>query len=147
MITLREVDKYNYEACIDLELEPEQMSNLTTNAISIAQSKFELHFRPRAIYKDNEVIGFLVYCHEDNPEDLELYWLFRFMFDRRHQRRGYASAALRLVVDEVRALGGTRLQTMHKPNNANASSAYRKFGFREIGVLDDGDVHLELRLD
>lgn len=147
MITLREVDRDNYEACIALELEPGQKGNLTTNAISIAQSKFELHFRPRAIYKDNEVVGFLVYCHEDDPEDLELYWLFRFMFDRRHQNHGYASTALQLLVNEVRALGGRRLHTMHKPNNVHAASAYKKFGFSDIGFLDDGDVHLELWLD
>jgi len=144
MITLQEVNKDNYEDCIDLELEPSQLGNLTPNAISIAQSKFETHFRTRAICKENEVIGFLTYCHEDEPENFELYWLFRFMFDKAHQGKGYAQKALQLLVDEVRDLGGKKLQTMHKPNNIHAGSAYRNFGFREIGVLDDGDIHLEI---
>lgn len=144
MIKLEEVNKCNYEYCIYLELEPSQKGNLTPNSISIAQSKFETRFRTRAICKDDEVIGFLAYCHEDEPEDLEHYWLFRFMFDKAHQGKGYASEALQLLIDEVRALGGKRLQTMHKPRNVNAGSAYKKFGFREIGVLDDGDIHLEI---
>ena len=144
MITLEEVSKNNYEDCIFLELEPSQIGNLTPNSISIAQSKFETHFRTRAIYKNDEVIGFLTYCHEDDPEALELYWLFRFMFGKESQGKGYASKALQLLIDEVRELGGKRLQTMHKPSNVNAGSAYREFGFEEIGVLDDGDIHLEI---
>lgn len=144
MIRLEEVHKDNYEDCIYLELESDQMGNLTPNSISIAQSKFETHFRIRAIYKDDEVIGFLTYCQEDEPEDPELYWLFRFMFDKAHQGKGHASKALQLLMDEVSELGGKRLQTMHKPANVNAESAYMKFGFTKIGVLDDGDIHLEI---
>lgn len=144
MIELRELSIDNYEDCIALELESEQLGNLTPNAISIAQSKFETHYRKRAIYKDNVVIGFLTYCHEDDPEDLEDFWLFRFMFDKAHQGKGYASKALQLLVDEIRILGGKRLQTMHKPSNVNARSACKKFGFSEIGILDDGDIHLEI---
>jgi len=146
MISLKELSVHNYQDCIDLELEPSQVGNLTSNAISIAQSKYESHFRPRAICKNDEVVGFLVYCHEDEPVDLELYWLFRFMFDSKHQGKGYAASALELLTAEVRALGGKKLLTMHKPSNLNARSAYRKFGFKEIGVLDDGDILLEIRV-
>lgn len=146
MITLKEVDKFNYEACFTLELEPNQIGNLTSNAISIAQSKYESHYRTRAIYRNDDVIGFLVYCHDDDPEDLNLYWLFRFMIDKKHQNKGYAAVVLQLLVEEVSALGGERIFTMHKPSNINAGSAYRKFGFKEIGVLDDGDILLELQV-
>jgi len=146
MISLQEVDRENYEDCLTLELEPCQKGNLTSNAVSIAQSKFETHFRIRAICKQGEVIGFLAYCRDDEPGVVDLYWLFRFMFDKAHQGKGYAQEALTLLVDEIKELGGKRLQTMHKPGNSNAGSAYRKFGFKEIGVLDDGDIHLEIRL-
>lgn len=144
MIRLEEVTKNNYEDCIYLELEPHQMGYLTPNSISIAQSKFEVHYRTRAIYNDDEVIGFLTYRQEDEPENLDQYRLFRFMFDKAHQGKGYASTALQLLMDEVRGLGGKRLQTMYKPGNVNAESAYTKFGFRKIGVLDDGYTHLEI---
>ncbi len=147
MIRLEELTIHNYKDCINLELEPGQVRNLTTNAISIAQSKYETHYQTRAIYKHEEVIGFLVFCQEDDPEESELYWLFRFMLDKAHQGKGYASSVLGLVVGEVRALGGKRLHTMHKPSNTNAASAYRKYGFKEIGVLDDGDILLEILVD
>jgi len=146
MIKLKELNKENYLACILLELHPGQVDNLASNAISIAQSKFEKHYRTRAIYKENEVIGFLAFCHEDDPEDLELYWLFRFMIDKRFQGKGYSSEALKLLADEVKALGGKKLQTMYRPKNIQAAKAYKAFGFKEIGVLDDGDIHLELEV-
>lgn len=146
MIRLEEVNKTNYLDCIRLELFPGQERFLASNAVTIAESKFEQHYQTRAIYDDDTIIGFLAYCHEDDPEDLELYWLFRFMIDKGRQGGGAASEALKLLVQEVRSLGGTRLCTMHTPENVYAASAYRKFGFAEVGVLDDGDIHLEVAL-
>ena len=144
MITLEKVSKSNYLDCIRLELFPGQEQFLASNAVSIAQSRFEPHYQTRAICEDDKVVGFLAYCHEDDPEDLELYWLFRFMIDKNNQGRGIASDVLKLLVAEVRQLGGKRLCTMFKPGNTNADSAYKKFGFSEVGVLDDGDIHLEI---
>jgi len=146
MISLREVTKDNYLDCIHLKLDPEQQKFLAPNSVSIAQSKFISTHRTRAICKDNNVVGFLSFTHEDDPEDLELFWLFRFMIDKEFQAQGISQQVLKLLVEEVKALGGKRLQTMHSPTNMNASSAYKKFGFTEIGVLDDGDIHLELPL-
>lgn len=131
MISLQEVTRDNY---------------LASNAVTIAQSKFEPHYRLKAIYKDHKVIGMLAFCHEDEPEDLELYWLFRLMLDKQYQGQGLAAQILNLVLQEIRALEGKRLQTMHKPSNRAANSAYRKFGFQEIGVLEDGDIHLEIQV-
>lgn len=145
-IALKDVDQHNYLDCIRLSLLPEQQDNLASNAITIAQSKFEPHYRLKAICLNQKVIGMLAFCHEDEPEDFELFWLFRFMIDARHQNQGYGCRVLALLVDEVRALGGKHLRTMHKPANRQASRVYQAFGFREIGTLDDGDTLLTLEL-
>ncbi|WP_461538626.1 GNAT family N-acetyltransferase [Spongorhabdus nitratireducens] len=144
MIELREVDKNNYLDCLRLRLWPDQEHNLAPNGDTIAQGCFEPHHRVRAIYRDNKVVGLLSFCHEDEPEDLELYWLFRFMVDKSCQGQGVGSTVLELLAEEVRSLGGKRLRTMHKPSNTVAGKAYRNFGFREIGELDDGDTLLEM---
>ncbi len=68
------------------------------------------------------------------------------MIDKEHQGKGFSFEALTILVEEVKVLGGKRLQTMHKPTNKNAASAYKKIGFKNIGILDDGDSHLELKL-
>lgn len=146
MIELKEVVKENWVDCINLSLRPEQVGNLASNSDTIAQSKFETHHRVRAIYCENKVIGLLSYCHETDPVDLELFCIFRFMIDKDHQGKGYGSQALALVAEEIKAAGGKRIQTMHKPKNKAAAKSYRNFGFKEIGVLDDGDIHLEIKL-
>ena len=147
MIKIKPVDKNNWKACVKLSLLPEQQSNLAPNAYTIAESKFEAHHHVRAIYNDNEVVGMLSYCYEDDPVDTELYWLFRFMFDKNHQGKGFASKAIDLVVEEVLLLGGQCLRTMCKPTNKVAAKVYQGFGFKQIGNLDDGDVLFEMKLD
>ncbi|MGI9281906.1 MAG: GNAT family N-acetyltransferase [Endozoicomonas sp.] len=146
MVELREVDKDNYLDCLRLRLLPEQQHFLAPNGDTIAQSKFEPHHRVRAIYNHDKVVGLLSYCHEDEPEDLELYWLFRFMIDKSYQGQGIGSKALEQLVEEVKVLNGKQLRTMHKPSNLEAAKVYKKFGFSEIGELDDGDTLLELNI-
>ncbi len=77
MITLREVTKENYLDCIHLQLKPDQENNLASNAISIAQSKYEKRYQTRAIYNDEKVVGFLTYCHKNTPGETGIYLLFR----------------------------------------------------------------------
>ncbi|MCB1204501.1 MAG: GNAT family N-acetyltransferase [Verrucomicrobiae bacterium] len=147
MITLRPVDRENWVACSRLSLGEGQEGLVASNLATIAQSRFEPHFHLRAIYHEDSLVGMLAYCHEDDPEDLELYWIFRLMVDGVCQGKGYGSAAVKAAVDEMEGLGATRVRTMHKPENAVASSLYGKLGFERTGeVLDDGDIVLELNL-
>ncbi len=89
----------------------------------------------------------MAFCHENDPEDCELYWLFRLMIDKSHQGNGFGLSALRLAIEEMGALGATRIRTMHKPTNEIASSLYGKLGFELTGeILDDGDIVRELVL-
>lgn len=112
--------------------------------MSIAESKFETHYRPRVIYADGEVVGFLMYCVETDPPNPELYWLFRLMIDVQNQGQGYGTIAIKLAISEMKTLGAKRIRTMHKPENQVAGKLYRSLGFQEIGMLEDGDVELEL---
>ena len=141
MIHLEEVDRKNWVACAELELESEQEKFLASNVYTIAQRQFEPIHRLRAIYDGETLVGLLAFCHEDEPEDLELFWLFRFMIDRNHQNRGHGTAALRLLTEEVRQLGGKRLRTMHHPDNHVAKRTYKNFGFKEIGFLDNEPLY------
>ena len=121
MISLRELTKENYLDCIRLNLHPDQEENLASNAITIAQSRFETDYRLKVIYEQETVIGLLAFCHEDEPLDYSIYWLFRFMIDKDHQNKGYGKQVLSLLVEEVKQLGGKTLLTMHKPTNRQAS--------------------------
>lgn len=143
-VTLQDVTRENRVACIRLSLHPDQQGNLASNVETIAESKFKPHHQLRAIYRGDEVVGLLAYTVEDDPPDDELFWIFRLMVDKNHQRQGIAKAAMQLAIAEITALGGRRIQTMHKPTNHAAAALYRQLGFQEIGVLDDGDTLLEM---
>jgi diamine N-acetyltransferase len=145
-ISLKVVDRNNWVDCVKLSLLPEQEKFVAPNSDTIAESKFELHHRVRAVYNQSEVVGLISYCHEEDPVDLEEFWIFRFMIDKRSQGKGYGRQALELVIAEIVSLGGKTVKTMHKPNNIGASSLYRSLGFNATGYLDDGDVLLELSL-
>ncbi|MCB1090143.1 MAG: GNAT family N-acetyltransferase [Verrucomicrobiae bacterium] len=148
MITLRPVDRENWVACADLALGDGQEGLVASNLATIAQSKFEPHFRLRAIYDDESLVGMLAYCPEDEPENLELFWLFRLMIDVSHQGKGFGAAAVTLAIDEMWRLGARRIRTMHKPGNAIASSLYEILGFEPTGErLEDGDIVRELNLE
>lgn len=144
MVTLRDVTAENWRSCIGLSLHDHQVGYVASNVGTIAESKFNPHFHIRAIYADDLLVGMLAYCHEDDPEDLELYWIFRLMIDRHYQGNGYGIDAMRLAIDEIKKLGAKRVRTMHKPENSAAAAIYAKLGFRPAGTLDDGDCLLEL---
>ena len=146
MLTLKDVTVENWKDCIRLSLHEDQVGFVASNVATIAESKFNPHFHLRAIYSDEVLVGMLAFCHEDDPEDLELFWIFRLMIDCAHQRKGYGAKAMRLAIDEITRLGGRRVRTMHRPANITAAALYAKLGFRSKGHLDDGDCLLELVL-
>jgi len=146
MIRLDVLSADNWRACASLVLPPHQQQNVAPNVWSIAEAAFEPHYRPRAIYLNETIIGFLMYCAETDPPDPTLFWLFRFMLAPAYQASGHGAEALRLALAEMKAAGAARVRTMHKPGNLSAAKLYRRFGFSEIGRLDDGDIELELTL-
>ena len=146
MVTLQEVIRENWAACAVLSIHDHQRGYVASNLFTIAESKFEQHYQLRAILSGERVVGMLAYCHEDDPEDLDLYWIFRLLIGKDYQRQGYAAQAMRLALEEIRLSGATRVRTMHKPNNAAASALYTGLGFKPIGIHDDGDTLLEISL-
>ena len=146
MLTLKDVTAENWRNCIRLSLHENQVGFVASNVATIAESKFNLHVHLRAIYADDLLVGMLAFCHEDDPEDLELFWIFRLMIDSAHQAKGYGTNAMRLSINEITRLGVRRIKTMHKPANLTAAAIYAKLGFRPSGELDDGDCLLELEL-
>lgn len=144
MVELREVTRSNWLTCARLQPAPGQQEFVAPNVYSIAEWHFEPHYRPRAVCVGDEIVGFLMYCMENDPPDPRIYWLFRLMIAAEQQRKGYASGALRLAVEEMKTAGASRIRTMHKPENVAASRLYGRAGFVEVGRLEDGDIELEL---
>lgn len=69
MIYLVDINRDNFWECIELEVKDEQRDFVTSNAISIAQSKVQPECIPMAIYKDNTMVGFVMYCIDEDDKE------------------------------------------------------------------------------
>ncbi len=73
--------------------------------------------------------------------------LWRFMIAAPHQHRGYGGAALAQLIGHVRTLAGvTMFALSFVPADGDPRDFYARFGFRETGEVDDGEVVMELGL-
>jgi diamine N-acetyltransferase len=132
-VKIVELDAENWYECCELELTREQTKYMETNAISIAQSKFEASLKPFAIYFEEKVVGFLMY--NTVKEELDGYWVFRIMIDKNFQGRGIGKAATKLMISEMSKLPNVKkILVGYHPENKGAHHLYSSLGF-----IDNGD--------
>ncbi|MER9138009.1 GNAT family N-acetyltransferase [Mesorhizobium sp. M0830] len=127
-----------------LELAPEQMDFVASNADSLDEAETDEDAQPRVIMAGDRVVGFLMY---DAPRDDDEARIYRFMIDRASQGRGYGKAALREVLDEIIGLGHiSHVSICYEPDNEAARNLYRSAGFVEEGLDEDGEMIADLVL-
>jgi len=144
-VELRDVTADNWEAVADLELAPDQEDLVASNAYSLAQSRFDPDARPRVVYADGNVVGFLMYDVDRADDGSCEVSIYRFMIDRSRQGKGYGRAALAKALEEIRAIPGLRKTTIgYMPENPIAAPFYASFGFVEVGLDEDGEMIAEL---
>ncbi|MEH6943320.1 GNAT family N-acetyltransferase [Bacillus sp. JJ722] len=139
MITLKAVDKSNWEECAQLKPKPEQKTFIVSNLFSIAEQQFLDRFLSKAIYNDDVMIGFTMFGLD--PDDGN-YWVYRFMIDERFQGQGHGYNAILLVIDEIRKASDRSdiIMIGYKPDNELARMLYRKSGFKEEGISSWGEM-------
>ena len=143
VVTLREVTAETVRVVCALEVAPAQRGYVAPNAVSIAQAHFEPKAWFRAVYADEEPVGFVM-LHEDTEEPE--YFLWRFMIAAEHQGKGYGRRALDLVVEHVRSLPGARvLGSSFVPGEHGPEAFYLRYGFVATGEVE-GSEHV-IRLD
>ena len=143
MITLREITRDNYVTCLNLKVSKEQESFVAPNTWSLAQSKYETECIPLAIYKDDEMVGFLLYCIADFDNN---YWIYRLMIDEKYQRKGYAYQAMLKLLEIITAdKNHNKIYIDHHPDNIEANKLYSKLGFKktdEFAKVDDFNIFM-----
>ncbi len=146
-IALEDVTRENFEAVIALEVAASQRGYVADNLYSLAESSLHPTYRPRAIYCDGEVVGFLMYESFDHDDRPPAYNIFRLMIDRHHQGRGIGYGAMQCVLDEIRAQGPfERIAICYVATNQVARDFYASFGFQEAGMSEEtGEVIAEIR--
>lgn len=88
------------------------------------------------IENDDTIVG-VALVREFTDEPLG-YDLQQFMIDRNYQGRGYGSAALRLILDELRREARfDHVEVCVKKEDAEAIHLYEKLGFVDSGYIDE----------
>lgn len=131
-IRLQELSSENWYECCQLEISEEQKEYIDTNAISIAQSKFEVTLKPYAIICDGVIVGFLMY--NSVKEELDGYWIYRIMIDKKFQGKGIGRIASELMFFEMSKLPDVKkIVVGYHPDNLGAHNLYSKLGFINNG--------------
>ena len=143
MLIFNEVTADNFWDVIELSVAKEQMDFVTTNAVSIAQSKVQPECIPLAVYDDDTLLGFIMYCIDQDDGE---YWIYRMMIGEKYQSKGYGKAALQKLLEIIKQ-DKTRSKVflgVHK-ESTYAVKLYESSGFQFNGQVF-GSEHI-MRLD
>jgi diamine N-acetyltransferase len=135
-VELREITLETVRDICALEVAEDQRDFVAPNAVSIAEAHFEPEHWMRAIYADDEPVGFVL-AWEPAADPRGFLW--RFMVADGHQRRGIGRRAMELVIDHWREAGARGAHTSITPGNVGAQRLYESVGFRLTGELHDGE--------
>lgn len=140
-VELRRVTEENFQAVVKLEVLPEQAGFVAPNVRGIAETYVYPDAEPRAVYADDELVGFVLFHPIDKERPQDGHLIVRLMIDRRFQGRGLGRRALEAAVDWiVRERKVELIRLSVEPSNEQARGLYRSAGFVETGELDDGEV-------
>lgn len=128
-INFKEIDKSNYNICINLKVGDHQKDYVASNAISLVQAFYEEELYPIGIYNDEEMVGFILY---DYDKELDGWSFSRFMIDINHQNKGYGTKALEKFLEFFHnKYEEENLYTSVEIDNEVAMKLYEKYGFNK----------------
>jgi diamine N-acetyltransferase len=143
-ISLREITSQNIKEVLKLRVSKEQKKVYPrSNGYSIAEGHFPAdddRVWMRAIYAGEVPVGFLM---TSEAPDRGEYFLWRLMVDAKHQRKGYGSYAVKLLIKRIKASpNAKKLITSHLRGNGDAGHFYQKLGFKYTGQTLHGNDHV-----
>ncbi|MGB7604437.1 MAG: GNAT family N-acetyltransferase [Lutisporaceae bacterium] len=139
MISFKKITKENFWDCIELSVTQEQVDFVTSNAVSIAQSKVQSECIPLAVYDDEIMIGFIMYCIDEDDGE---YWIYRMMIDKNYQSKSYGKNTLEKLLEIIKKdkTHNKVYLGVHK-ESTYAVKLYKSFGFYFNGQVF-GNEHI-----
>ncbi|MDD1782888.1 GNAT family N-acetyltransferase [Enterovibrio sp. ZSDZ35] len=144
-IELRHINSDNFYEICQLEVAPNQLNHVDSNAISLAEANFMNFPWFRGIYFGNNPIGFILVNADTVSGKFELW---RFMLDKSHQSKGYGRIAVDLLkLALVKEFGISSLYTSVVAGPTSPKGFYLNCGFVLTGHWVEGrEVELCLSL-
>lgn len=138
MIKLVEVNEQNWSEVVSLRVEEEQKKFLDQPIGILARGYVyrSCNARVFGIAKDEQMVG--VARVKDMDEEPACYDLQQFMIDRRFQRKGYGTEALRMILSVLsEEMKYEQVEVCVDKGNAAALRMYQKNGFADTGYIDE----------
>jgi len=142
-----EIDRTNYNECIELIISDEQKKFVAPNIYSLVQSAYEPNFYPLGIYSEDKMVGFILY---DFDEDLNGWSMSRLMIDHSFQNQGLGMAALQKFLAFFKdKYPNELLYTSSETQNNVAIRLYENAGFKKLEIKEyevHGEHYKEIRM-
>lgn len=125
---LKPINQANYMDCIQLKVHESQEYFVANNAHSLLEAIYEEGIFVRAIYREDQMIGMVLYDY-----DLEIpgWSMSRFMIDCHYQGQGLGRQALEIFLDFFKnTYQVDRLYTSVSIENTAAKNLYQSAGFK-----------------
>ena len=146
-IEFKQIDRTNYNECIELTLNEEQKKFVASNMFSLVQTAYEPDLYPLGIYNCNKMVGFILY---DFDIELNGWSMSRFMIDVKYQNQGIGKMALQKFKEFfINKYGHIQLYTSAEVENQIAIALYEKLGFEKKEVFEYeacGRIYKEIRM-
>jgi len=146
-IEFKVIDRTNYNQCIELKTSEEQKRFVASNIFSLVQSAYEPNLYPLGVYKNNKMVGFILYDFDD---EINGWSMSRFMIDEKFQNQGIGKATLQKFIEFfIEKYGHVQLYTSAEVDNTIAIDLYEKIGFEKKEVFEyefGGVTYKEFRM-
>lgn len=140
-ILLEDITSANYEEVCDLDVTEAQQEYVACNMWSLVESHYNVGHTCKAIYQNNEPVGFFMWVQE-TPTKVSIW---RFMVDEHHQNKGIGRQALTMAIVEIKTTSKLeQIEICYNPKNPVAKDFYSSFGFEEVGLDEDEEDMLAI---
>ncbi len=147
MITLQKITQENLDEVLDLSVTEIQKKYVASNAKSLAEALFYPEAWFRAVYADDNIVGFVMLADEtQNPTAHEIpkIMLWRLMIDAKHQGKSYGRDALNLIIEYAKSLQKfNKISLSFHPGDFSPEQFYLSIGFKHSGEMNDGEHVME----
>jgi diamine N-acetyltransferase len=148
MVSLRPITEANREAVEALAVAPDQERFVSSVRASLQEAADHPSAQALswAIYADETPVGFVMIADEVGSPDYIAHFLWKLLIADRHQRRGFGTAALELIVEYFRARGVETMWTSTAEGQGSPVTFYERFGFERTGEVHGGELLLRLKI-
>ncbi len=134
---------------LSMKLTDAQKKMVAHNVVSIAEANYSPSAWMRAIYADEDLVGFIMtHTGSDDEDGIDCpgVFLWRFMIAYPYQGKGYGRRALEKLILHLKAMGIPLLYTSCGLGESSPEGFYRKLGFVPTGGHYDDEIELVLKV-